>query len=215
MNTIKLQNVSKTIKNNTVLENINLELKQGNIYGFYGRNGSGKSMLFRVVSGLVIPTQGDVFIFGEHIGKDVSFPSSIGLIIENINLWGDMSGVENLQMLASIKKQITVDQIKATINRVGLDAQDKKKYSKYSLGMRQKLAIAQAIMEKPKLLVLDEPTNGLDEESVNNIRKVLREEKNRGATILIASHNKDDIRLLCDEIYLMDMGKCNKMQGEL
>lgn len=215
MNTIKLQNVSKTIKNNTVLENINLELKQGNIYGFYGRNGSGKSMLFRVVSGLVIPTQGDVFIFGEHIGKDVSFPSSIGLIIENINLWGEMSGVENLQMLASIKKQITVDQIKATINRVGLDAQDKKKYSKYSLGMRQKLAIAQAIMEKPKLLVLDEPTNGLDEESVNNIRKVLREEKNRGATILIASHNKDDIRLLCDEIYLMDMGKCNKMQGEL
>lgn len=209
---VKLENVSKTIKNNKVLRNINLELEAGKIYGFYGRNGSGKSMLFRVIAGLVMPSEGTVTVFGEKIGKDVSFPSSLGIIIENINLWNELSGFDNLKMLAMIKNAISDEQINQTIARVGLDPRDKKRYGKYSLGMRQKLALAQALMEQPRLIILDEPTNGLDESSVDNIRKVLIEERQRGATILIASHNKDDIRILCDQVYKMEMGLCERQE---
>jgi len=206
MSYIKVINLHKTIKKIEILNNINLELEKGKIYGFYGRNGSGKSMLFRAISGLIIPTKGDVYVNGKHISKDRSFPESMGLIIENVGFWPWYTGFKCLKLLSSIKNIINNDDIINTLNRVDLDPYSKKTYKQYSLGMKQKLGIAQAIMEKPELIILDEPTNALDVESIDNIRKILNEERERGATILIASHNMDDINMLSDEKFSIDKG---------
>lgn len=207
MKAVEIRQLSKIIGGRTVLDNITIELETGKIFGFWGRNGSGKTMLFRAICGLIKPTHGEVRVFGKKIGSDISFPESLGLIIENVGFWDQWSGFQNLQFLAGIKKIIKDEDIRDALRAVGLDPDDKRPYKKYSLGMKQRLGIAQAIMEKPQLLVLDEPTNSLDEDGVKLIRKILLEEKKRGATILIASHIKEDINLLCDQKFIMDAGK--------
>lgn len=208
---IRISNLNKKIKNNTILKDINLSVKKGYIYGIIGRNGSGKTMLFRAISGLIKPTSGEIFIDSKKLHKDISFPESIGIIIEQPGFWEDYTGFENLRILASIKNIITEKEIKDTIKRVGLDPNDTRDYKKYSLGMKQRLAVAQAIMEKPDLIILDEPTNGLDDEGVSLVREILIGERDRGATILIASHNREDIDILADKKYRMDLGSITKI----
>ncbi|QIB26967.1 ABC transporter ATP-binding protein [Caloranaerobacter azorensis] len=207
MKAVEIRHLTKIIGDKTILDDVNLELEKGKIYGFHGRNGSGKTMLFRAISGLIKPTHGDVIVFGKKIGKDISFPESLGLIIENVGLWNQWTGFQNLKFLASIKNIISDEEIKSAIKRVGLDPEDKRPYKKYSLGMKQRIGIAQAIMEKPELIILDEPTNSLDTDGVKLVRNILLEEKERGATILIASHIKEDIDMLCDCKFKVDNGR--------
>ena len=206
MDAVKICEFTKILKGREVLKDINLTLKQGTVNGLFGHNGSGKSMLMRAISGLIYPTKGSVTVFGKELGKDISFPSSMGIVIENVGFWPYYTGFENLKTLAAIKNKITDDQIKHSIQRVGLDPEDKRTYRKYSLGMKQRLGIAQAIMEEPELLMLDEPTNALDDDGIEKIRQIIHEENERGATIVLASHNKEDLRLLCDHFYKMNDG---------
>lgn len=196
---VELINVTKRIKGTAVLTNINLRLKAGRIYGMLGRNGSGKTMLIRMIAGLIRPTQGEVRVFGRQLGKELDFPESLGLIIENVGFWPSYTGLECLRVLAGVKKKIGEAEMRKALERVGLDPSDKRKYYQYSLGMKQKLAIAQAVMEQPDLILLDEPTNSLDEESVEAVREILLQERARGALILVASHNKEDTARLADE----------------
>lgn len=207
---IKVENYTKEIKKKVVLSNVNVEFESGKIYGLHGRNGSGKTMLLRAICGLILPTQGCVKIDGKVVGKDIEFPDSVGLIIENMSMWPDYSAYDNLYMLAKIKKIASPDDIRNALNIVGLDPDDKKKVKAFSLGMKQKLNLAQAIMEKPQLYLLDEPTNALDEETMNKIRSLLLELKNEGALIIIASHNKDDLDILCDEVFEIYEGSLKK-----
>jgi ABC-2 type transport system ATP-binding protein len=207
MTAVKIENMTKIVKGKTILSNINLTLESGGVYGFYGHNGSGKSMLFRAIAGLIRPTEGTVTVFGKKIGEEVSFPESMGLVIESVGFWPYYTGFENLKTLASIQHKISDDEVKQAIRRVGLDPDDKRTYRKYSLGMKQRLGIAQAVMEKPDLLLLDEPTNALDEDGIAQIRKLIQEEQERGATVLIASHNKEDLALLCGKFYKMNDGE--------
>jgi len=211
---IRIIGLNKEIKGNKVLRDINIEMSKGKIYGFYGRNGSGKTMLFRAVSGLIKPTSGEIFVFGKKLGRDTSFPENLGLIIENVGFWSQYTGFWNLKYLASIRNIINDEEIRSAIKRVGLNPEDKKIYKKYSLGMKQRLGIAQAIMERPELIILDEPTNALDSEGIDLVRNILLEEKDRGALIMIASHNKEDINLLSDEKYMMDNGSLFSELGE-
>lgn len=201
------QNICMNIKDKKILENINLNLKSGKIYGFVGENGSGKTMLFRALSGLMRITSGSVILDGKQLHKDMAVLPDMGIVIENAGLYPELTGLDNLKLLAKLNKKIGVDEIKATITKVGLDPEDKRTFKKYSLGMKQRIVFAQAIMEKPGILFLDEPTNALDEEGVNDIRKIIIEEKERGALICIASHNKEDISRLVDEVYVVKNGK--------
>lgn len=203
---IEVLNVSKVIKKRTVLQNINFQLERGKIYGFVGHNGSGKSMLFRVICGLVKPTVGTVKLFGDVLHRDISFPISASVILEKPGFLEHYSGFSNLKFLASIRNQITDQDIKDAITKVGLDPEDNRPVKAYSLGMKQKLAIAQSIMETPELILLDEPMNGLDEDSVQNVYNIINAEKQRGATILLTSHNKIDIESLCDQVYKLREG---------
>lgn len=204
---IDIKDYTKTIKKKTILENINLSFESGKIYGLHGRNGSGKTMLLRAICGLILPTQGSVSIDGKIIGKDIEFPDSVGIIIESMSMLPEYSGYDNLKILAKIKKIATDDDIRTAMNAVGLDPDNKKRAGTYSLGMKQKLNIAQAIMEKPELYLLDEPTNALDEGTVNDIRDLLLQLKKNGALIIIASHNKEDLSVLCDEVIKINEGQ--------
>ena len=215
MDKIIIKNASRDIKGVRVLDNINLELDRGEIYGFIGSNGSGKTMLFRAICGLIKLTEGEIEVLSKKIRKDISFPESLGVIIESIGFWDEYTGFENLYLLSRIKKIIGKKEIMETLTRVGLNPKDKRTYKKYSLGMKQRLGIAEAIMEKPELLVLDEPTNALDDEGVETVRNILFEEKERGATILIASHNKEDISILCDRIFKMSEGRLREITNEI
>ncbi len=206
MGYLEVSNLSKNIGQNEILKNINLNLEKGTIYGFFGRNGSGKTMLFRALCGLIKPTSGTITINNKVLHRDISFPESIGVIIESPGFWDHYTGFENLKVLSSIKNIIGDEDIRKSIKRVGLDPDDRRIYKKYSLGMKQRLAIAQAIMERPDIIILDEPTNSLDENGVQLVREILIEEKKRGALILIASHNKDDIDILSDVKYKVDNG---------
>ncbi|MGG1421027.1 ATP-binding cassette domain-containing protein [Bacillus subtilis] len=212
---IELNNVSKIIKKNKVLDNINLKIENNKIYGFLGSNGSGKTMLFRAICGLIRPTTGEIKINNKILHKDMGIPESLGVIIETVGFWDNLTGFENLKLLSKIKNKINDSEIKSAITRVGLNSEDIRTYKKYSLGMKQRLAVAQAIMEKPKLLVLDEPTNALDEDGVELIRNIIRQEKERGATVLIASHNKDDINLLSDKKFRVKDGRLTEMEGNI
>jgi len=203
---IEISNVSKVIKGRTVLQDINIHLEQGKVYGFVGHNGSGKSMLFRIICGLVKPSTGTVKLFEYELHKDISFPKSASVIFEKPGFLEHYSGFLNLKFLAAIKKQINDDDVKAAIERVGLDPTDPRAVKTYSLGMKQKLAIAQSIMEKPEIILLDEPMNGLDEDSVQKVYNIIKAEKQRGATILLTSHNKIDIESLCDRVYMLHKG---------
>lgn len=214
MEYIVLKNVNKTIKGRKILNDINLELEKGLIHGFFGRNASGKTMLFRAVAGLITVDSGTVDVFGKRITDDKSFPDSMGIMIENIGLWKSLTGIEALRLIADIKGVIGENEIREALVRVGLDPDDKRKYKAYSMGMRQKLVLAQAIMEKPELLILDEPTNGFDEEAVELFQKIILEEKQRGATCLIATHQKEDVKDLCDKVYNIKDGCCAEVTKE-
>ncbi|MBU3158378.1 ABC transporter ATP-binding protein [Clostridium frigoris] len=206
MNIIEITNLTKKIKGNTILNLINLSIEKGQTIGIIGRNGSGKSMLFKAICGFVIPTSGTIEVLGKKINKDVSFPEKTGFIIENPGFLPQYSGFKNLKILADIQGIITNDMIIKSLTDVGLDPYDKKAVKKYSLGMKQRLGIAQSIMENPELLILDEPTNGLDKDGVKIIHSLLKKIKENGTTILMASHNPLDIEILCDHVYEMDKG---------
>lgn len=210
---IQIKNVSKKIKNNVVLDHINLELDKGKIYGFRGINGSGKTMLFRAICGLITSTEGEIIIDNKKLHEDMSFPESIGVLIENPGFLPNYSGKQNLQLLAEIKDIITSEDIDQIITLVGLDPKDSRKYKQYSLGMKQKLGIAQALMEDPDLILLDEPTNSLDEESVEKILGIIENQKRKGKTILIASHDKASLEQISDYIFKIENGRI--VQGEV
>lgn len=214
MNAIEIKNYTKVLKGTTILSDITISLEAGGIYGFYGHNGSGKSMLFRAISGLIHPTKGELTVFGKKIGVDISFPENMGLLIESVGFWPYNTGFQNLETLASIKNRISKNDIEISMKRVGLDPNDKRTYSKFSLGMKQRLGIAQAIMEKPQLIILDEPTNAIDEEGVTIIRDVIKKENERGATILISSHNTEDLTLLCNRFFKMNNGVLKETKRE-
>ena len=204
---VEVKNYSKKLKGRNVLDNVSYKFEGGNIYGLYGRNGSGKTMLMRSVAGLIFPTSGEVIIDVKVLHKEISFPKDMVVIIENMELMPQYDAYDNLKILGKIRKTATDDDINSTLEKVGLHDVKGKKVRTYSLGMKQKLAIAQAIFEHPKLLLLDEPTNALDEESINDIRKLLLELKEKGVLIIVASHNKEDIELLSDVKINMADGK--------
>ena len=204
---IQLQNVTKRIKENTVLDNVSYTFKSGFVYGLYGQNGSGKTMLLRAISGLINLDSGSIFIDGEKLHDKIEFPPETGIVIENMELLPECSAKRNLQMLAKIKNIADEKDISFSLERVGLDPDSDKKVKKFSLGMKQRLNIAQAIFEYQKIILLDEPTNALDEDAVQLIYKIIREEKSRGATIIVATHHKEDLKEVCDVILKIAEGK--------
>ena len=213
MNKICVRDLNLIIKKAQILININVEFEQGRIHGLVGRNGSGKTMLMKCICGFVKPTSGEVIIDGKYIGKDCDFPQNVGIIIETPGFIPYYSGYKNLKLLANLNKKINIVQIKKAMEQVGLDPDLKRHVRKYSLGMRQRLGLAQAIMENPDLLILDEPMNGLDKEGVNDMRKYLLNLKEKGKTILIASHSAEDIEILFDTVHEMDKGIISKLKG--
>ncbi|EAG6744976.1 multidrug ABC transporter ATP-binding protein [Listeria monocytogenes] len=190
-----------------MLTNINYSFEPGKIYGVFGKNGSGKTMLLRSLAGLIIPTSGKIFIDNKELHHDISFPPSMGIIIENMELLPQFDARTNLKILSKIKNIASDEDIDNAIDRVGLSPHIDKKVKKYSLGMKQRLNIAQAVFEKPAVILLDEPTNAIDDQGIELINQLLLEEKKRGATIIIASHHKEDIEPLCDMSIQMDQGK--------
>lgn len=208
---VYVEQLSLTIGKETLLKDINVTFEQGKIYGIIGRNGSGKTLLFKCICGYIKPTTGHVFVNGKEIHKDIDFPDNTGMIIETPGFIANDSGYMNLKHLADIRKRIDKKRICESMLSVGLDPNNKKPVKKYSLGMRQRLGLAQAIMEDPILLVLDEPMNGLDNEGVEDMRKYLLHWKSEGKTILLASHNKEDIQILCDVVYEMNKGKLTQI----
>lgn len=210
---LRAEKVNKVIRSKTILSNIDLELYGGTIYGIVGANGSGKTMLLRALSGLMSVTSGKVTWNGKVLRRDFSVLPSLGILLENVGLYPGLTGMENLKYLASLKNHIGDKEICRALERVGLNPEDKRTYKKYSLGMKQRLAIAQAIMETPDVIMLDEPTNSLDKDGREEIRQVILEEKERGAMVLLASHNEDDIQILADHIYIMEQGILTRQEG--
>ncbi len=208
---VEIKHVTKRYGKIEVLKDVSLTCKAGKIYGLIGRNGSGKTVLLKSICGFVPPTSGEVRVQGQQIGKDVDFPTDIGFIIESPGFLARESGLQNLMHLASIRGKASVEDVRQSMYTVGLDPNLRKPVGKYSMGMRQRLGIAQAIMEKPDLLILDEPMNGLDNQGVEHIRSVLLSLKEQRVTIVLASHFKEDISYLCDEVYEMDAGILTRM----
>lgn len=204
---LEIKNLSKSISGKSILEHIDLAMDRGRIYGLRGKNGSGKTMLMRSICGLILPTEGTIRINGEILHKDISFPRSIGALIENPGFIAEYSGFKNLSTLASIKKVVTTEEIRSLMQEMELDPDDKKKFKKYSLGMKQKIGIIAAIMEQPELIVLDEPINALDEKSVNIVKELLLEQRKRGALIIISCHDKEELEFLADEVFCLENGK--------
>ena len=203
---ISVQNVSKDFGQERVLNSVSRDFEKGKIHGIVGNNGSGKTVLMKCICGFLISTEGTVTVNGKRVGRDVDFPPDLGLIIETPGFLPNLSGAKNLEILASLNKKIGLAEIADSIRRVGLDPLMKKPVGKYSLGMRQRLGIAQAIMEDPALLILDEPLNGLDKHGVREMRDLIKGLKADGKTILLASHNQGDIDVLCDTVCEMDAG---------
>lgn len=204
---IQVNNLSLTIRKTIIIQNVNVAFEKGKIHGLIGRNGSGKTMLMKCICGFVKQTSGTVKVAGKIVGKDCDFPESMGIIIETPGFIPYYSGFKNLKLLADLNHKIGKSQIEASMKQVGLDPNLKRHVRKYSLGMRQRLGLAQAIMENPDLLILDEPMNGLDKEGVTDMRKYLLDLKAQGKTILIASHSSEDINVLCDTVCEMDKGE--------
>ena len=211
---LEVKNLSKTISKAQILKDITLSMERGRIYGLRGKNGSGKTMLMRLISGLITPTSGSITINGKQLGKDITFPESVGILIENPAFLDTYSGFDNLKMLASIQNRIGEEEIRSILAKVGLDPQDKKKYRKYSLGMKQRLGIAAAVMENPDIIILDEPTNALDSDGVEMLKEILHEHRERGALLLISCHDLATLKELSDEIYLMESGALRPYQEE-
>ena len=211
---ISVQNLSKSFGQERVLKNVTRDFEKRKIHGIVGNNGSGKTVLMKCICGFLIPDSGSITVNGERVGVDVDFPRDMGLIIETPGFLPNMTGVKNLEILASLNKKIGLREIAAAIRRVGLDPLMKKPVGKYSLGMRQRLGIAQAIMENPSLLILDEPLNGLDKHGVREMRQLIKGLKEQGKTILLASHNQGDIDELCDTVCEMDAGVMTMIREE-
>lgn len=209
---IEIKGFSKKISNHTVLDDININFQSGKVYGLVGKNGSGKTMLMRAICGLVLPTSGTIEIDDKIVGKDISFPQDVGVLIESPGFISSYSGFRNLKVLAQIRKRITDNEIASVLDSVGLDPYDKKSFRKYSLGMKQKLGIAAAIMEDPKLLILDEPFNALDDDSVNRIRKIIQSKKSADRIIILSCHDSEEIDKLCDEIIEIKLGKITSIR---
>ncbi len=212
MNAISVNNLTKRFKEATVLNNINVDFETGKVHGLIGRNGSGKTMLMKCICGIVPYKIGEIRVNDKIIGKDVDIPANVGVIIETPGFLPNYSGFNNLKFLAKIKNKIGKDEIRKAISSVGLNPDDKKHVGKYSLGMRQRLGLAQAIMEDPDILILDEPMNGLDKDGVKDMRQYLLDLKAQGKTILIASHSAEDIDVLCDTVWEMDKGHPGKIR---
>lgn len=205
---VEIKNYCKSIKSRPILNNVSYNFEYGKIYGIYGHNGSGKTMLLRAIAGLLVPDSGSVVIDGKVLHKDMSFPPSIGIVIENMNLLPQYNAFDNLKILGKIKKTATDEDIKTAIERVGLKSDLKVK--KFSLGMKQRLNIAQAVFEKQKIILLDEPTNALDNDGVQLIYKLLKEEKERGALVVITTHHKEDLEEVCDVVLKMTEGELHE-----
>lgn len=203
---IEVQNVVKRFRDQVVLKNVLISFEKGKIHGIVGRNGSGKTVLFKCICGLMHPEEGVILVNGKRVGRDVDMPEDIGAIIEAPGFLPNYSGYKNLRFLANIRRKIGKEEILNVLKTVGLDPESRKHVGKYSLGMRQRLGIAQAIMEDPEILILDEPMNGLDNAGVQDIRALLLELKAQGKTILLASHNHEDVAALCDTVHEMDGG---------
>lgn len=203
---VKLDSVSKSFKKDSVLTDVSVEFEQGKIYGIVGKNGAGKTVLFKVIAGFLRPTSGHVYVKDKEIGVNSDFAEDIGLIIETPGFLSQYSAYKNLEYLASIRNKITEKEIREAIRLVGLDDKSKKKVGKFSLGMRQRLGIAQAIMENPELIILDEPMNGLDKNGIAIVKDLLRKLKEEGKTIIMASHYAEDMEI-CDEVFEMEDGK--------
>lgn len=204
---IEIKNYTKIIKGSTELDNINVVFESGKIYGLKGKNGSGKTMLMRAISGLIRPSSGEVMIENEVLGRDISFPRSIGVLIENPAFLANETGFSNLRMLADLGEGVSNEDIEAVLSELGLDSKDKKSYKKYSLGMKQKLGIAAAVMEHPDIIILDEPINALDQDSVEVVKKIIIRERDRGAVIILACHDTEELEYLSDEIVCIQDGK--------
>lgn len=205
---VEIKNYCKSIKSRPILNNVSYNFEYGKIYGIYGHNGSGKTMLLRAIAGLLVPDSGSVVIDGKVLHKDMSFPPSIGIVIENMNLLPQYNAFDNLKILSKIKKTATDEDIKTALERVGLKSDLKVK--KFSLGMKQRLNIAQAVFEKQKIILLDEPTNALDNDGVQLIYKLLKEEKERGALVVITTHHKEDLEEICDVVLEMTEGELHE-----
>ncbi len=208
---IEIEHVTKKFGEDTILSDINMTMEQGKVYGFSGNNGSGKTVLMKCICGFLPVTEGVIRVNGKAIGTEIDFPESMGVIIETPGFLTNITGRKNLEILADLRKRISKEEVRESIKKVGLDPDLKKAVSKYSLGMRQRLGIAQAIMEDPEFLILDEPFNGLDKHGVSDMRKLLLELKEQEKTIILASHNSEDIRILCDQVYEMDGGRMRKL----
>lgn len=204
MTIIRIKNVKKSFKHNELFRDINIEFKRGKIYGLTGPNGSGKSVIFKMICGFILPDEGEIYIHPDFKDKKHDFPNSFGIIIDRPAYIPSKTGFENLKKLASIQGNISEENIKSTMTKVGLEWDIKQKVKDYSLGMKQKLSIAQAIMEDQQVLILDEPFNGLDKKSVNSIRELLLELNQEGKTIILTSHNQEDIDALCEVVYEID-----------
>ena len=204
---IIFENVTKTIRGKTVLQGVTLSMEAGRVTGLRGINGSGKTMLLRLLAGLIHPTEGRITIDGKTLGTDMEFPPSMGLLIENPAFLGQYTGAENLEMVASLHQNVTKEDVRALLEKVGLAADGDTKYRKYSLGMKQRLGIAGAILGEPELLLLDEPTNALDTKGVELLRSIIQEERQRGAAIVVACHDAAFLESVSDEIYCLENGQ--------
>ena len=205
---IEIKEVTKNISKNIVLDKITASMVSGKVYGLQGINGSGKTMLMRVLLGLIHPSEGKILINGKELGREIDFPESVGFLLENPSFLDRYSGYQNLQMLASVKHKISNDEIQEVLRKVGLDEEAaKKKYRKYSLGMKQRLGIAAAIMEKPELIILDEPTHALDTSGIELVKNIVEEERKRGALIILSCHEPVLLENLCNEILKLENGK--------
>lgn len=204
---IRLKNVTKKIKQDILLDHISLEFRGGKVYGLQGKNGSGKTMLMRAVCGLITLSDGEIDIDGEILHKDISFPRNIGALLENPSFLNGYTGLENLKLLADIQGRIEEKELRDCLAKVGLDADDKRVYRKYSLGMKQKLGIAAAVMGSPDIVILDEPINAIDEAGVEKVREILRGLKERGSVIIVACHDREELELLSDEIIKISKGR--------
>ncbi len=211
-NSIKIEHISKSFRKIPVLTDVSAEFESGKIHGIIGHNGSGKTVLMKIICGLTDADSGEVFINGERQKNGSAYKFNIGAIIETPGFLPTQSGFKNLQYLASIRRKIGVEEIKSAMKQVNLNPDDKKHVGKYSLGMRQRLGLAQAIMENPDLLILDEPMNGLDKDGVKDMRKYLLDLKAQGKTIIIASHSAEDIDVLCETVYEIDKGRLEKFR---
>lgn len=209
---VRIENLRKTFGEDEILKNISHTFESGKVHGIVGFNGSGKTVMFKCICGLLRPTGGHIWVGGKEVGREIDFPPSLGILIENPGFFPRMTAFQNLKMLASLRGMIDQDRICEVIRMVGLDEKSKKPVGKYSMGMRERLGIAQAIMENPELLILDEPFNGLDKKRVQDVYKIIRELKEQGKTILMASHNSADIEALCDTVCEMDGGYLERVR---